>query len=92
MSNNIDFDTISRRIDSYKDAMIGLQDKLTAIPAISPLSGGEGEWKKAQFMKSYLEGIGFDEIKEYNSPDDTVPDKFRPSISAIIKGESSDFT
>jgi succinyl-diaminopimelate desuccinylase len=92
MADKIDFEQISRKIDSYKKEMIDLQGKLTAIPAISPLSGGEGEWKKAQFIKSYLGKIGFDEIKEYNSPDDSVPDKFRPNIAAIIKGESSDFT
>lgn len=92
MANNIDFAQISRRIDSYKDEMIDLQGKLTAIPAISPLSGGEGEWKKAQFVKFYLEKLGFGEIKQYDSPDDSVPDKFRPSIAAIMKGENSDYT
>jgi len=65
MANNIDFEQIARRIETYKDDMIDLQGKLTAIPAISPLSGGEGEWKKAQFVKNYLENFGFDEIKQY---------------------------
>ena len=41
------FEKIAARLDSYRDAMIDLQVKLTAIPAVSPASGGEGEAKKA---------------------------------------------
>jgi succinyl-diaminopimelate desuccinylase len=37
------FEKISQRIDSYEKAMIELQGTLTAIPALSPVNGGEGE-------------------------------------------------
>ncbi|MFH1421595.1 MAG: M20 family metallo-hydrolase [Planctomycetota bacterium] len=75
-----------RKIDSYRNAMIELQSELTAIPAISPKSGGEGEVKKAAFLKKYLQKNGFHNIKEYKAPDKSAPCGYRPSLVAIIEG------
>src|SRR5512136_634239 len=49
-SPGMSFDRISRRLDTYRNAMIDLQIKLGSIPAIAPSSGGEGEAKKAEFL------------------------------------------
>jgi len=82
---------ISEKIDSYESQMIELQKQLTAIPALGPTNDGEGEMKKAQFLKEWMEKeIGFDSIEEYDSPDDRVPSGKRPNIVAIVKGKNSD--
>jgi succinyl-diaminopimelate desuccinylase len=79
------------KIDGYRDEMVDLQAKLTAIPALGPTNDGEGEAKKAAFIKEWMEKeIGFDTMEQYDSPDERVPSGTRPNIVAVIKGESSD--
>jgi len=84
-----DFERISKRIESFRDEMIQLQKDLTAIPALDPSNGGEGEAKKADFLKSFLKKMKFSEILEFNCPDPRVPSGYRPNIIAIYKGKSS---
>jgi len=86
------FERLKSRIDSYQEEMINLQRELTAIPALSPVNGGEGEWKKAKFLKSYLDTIGFDEYMEFNSPDPQVPEGSRPNLVVKFHGERHDRT
>jgi len=77
------------KIDGYRDAMVDLQTKLTAIPALGPTNGGEGEAKKAAFIKEWMEKeIGFDRLDQSDSPDDRVPSGIRPNIVAVMKGAS----
>lgn len=40
MANPDQFERIARRIGQYRDEMVDLQIRLTAIPAIAPGSGG----------------------------------------------------
>jgi succinyl-diaminopimelate desuccinylase len=78
------------KVESYRDEMIALQEKLTAIPALSPVNDGEGEAKKAAFFKGWLEHERiFDTISQYDSPDAGVPSGIRPNIVALMKGKSS---
>ena len=63
------FDRISRRLETYRNAMVDLQIKLGAIPAIAPSSGGEGEAKKAEFLVGYLRENGFTDIEVIKAPD-----------------------
>ncbi len=53
------FEKISRRIDTYRDDMIELQKALTAVPAVGPVNGGDGEMLKAQTAEkaSYRNGF-----------------------------------
>ncbi len=77
------------KIDGYRDAMVDLQTKLTAIPALGPTNGGEGEAKKAAFIKEWIEKeIGFDQLDQFDSPDDRVPSGIRPNVVAVMKGAS----
>jgi succinyl-diaminopimelate desuccinylase len=79
------------KIEGYRDEMVELQAKLTAIPALGPSNGGEGETKKAEFIKEWMEKeIGFDTLEQHDSPDDRVPSGSRPNIVAVMKGKSSD--
>lgn len=86
------FNTLSKRIDTYHDEVITIQTSLTAIPALGPENGGEGEAKKAEYIMNLLKEIKCDDIHFVKAPDDRVPISYRPNILAIIKGKSSDKT
>ena len=80
---------VYEKIEGYREEMIDLQSKLTAIPALGHTNDGEGEEKKAAFIKGWMEKeVGFDELEQHDSPDERVPSGKRPNIVAILKGES----
>jgi succinyl-diaminopimelate desuccinylase len=81
------YQRVAARIDGYTDLMIDLQRRLTAIPALDPESGGEGEGKKAAAILEMLEGMGVEEVEVLNSPDARVPDGHRPNIVARVPGK-----
>jgi len=80
------FEKISRRIDTYRDDMIELQKKLTAVPAIGPVNGGDGEMLKAQMLKKWLLEMGFTNFRHYDAPDDSVSTGLRPNFMTSIDG------
>ncbi|MBP5707229.1 MAG: M20/M25/M40 family metallo-hydrolase, partial [Spirochaetales bacterium] len=82
-------DTIFNQIDSYRDVLIDLQSNLTSRPAIAPDAGGQGEYEKVMWLKSYLSQMGFDAIDEYDAPDERVPQKIRPTLVATINGKDT---
>ncbi len=88
MSDMTPFETIIRRIDSYKDAMIKLQVDLTAIPAMSPDNGGEGEFNKAQFIFKYLTVMNFPNVVEIDAPDSRTSSGIRPNLVVTIPGNN----
>jgi succinyl-diaminopimelate desuccinylase len=73
------------RIESYKEEIIELQRRMTALPAIAPESGGEGEWAKAEYLTSYLRREGF-AVERFDSPDSRTPSGLRPNIIARLSG------
>jgi len=83
---------LNQRIDRFRNAMIDMQIRLCAIPAISPASGGEGEAEKAELLMEYLNSTGFDSIDLIKAPDLDVSSGYRPNIIAKLKGESSEKT
>ena len=92
MVNAETFARIARRIDSFRNEMIDMQVRLTALPAIAPASGGEGEGKRAEFLARFLEENGFVDIQLLNAPDLDAHDGFRPNILARYKGKSAERT
>jgi len=86
------FNKIAKRIDSFRDQMIEMQIQLCAIPAMSPLSGGEGEAKKAEFLLKFLKKNGFKNIKVIKAPDLDAPAGYRPNILVIHEGKNSSKT
>jgi succinyl-diaminopimelate desuccinylase len=80
------FERIIRRIDSYKDAMIKLQVDLTAISALSPDNGGDGEFNKAQFILKYLTAMNFPNVLQINAPDSRTSSGIRPNLVITIPG------
>jgi len=81
------FERISRRIDSYESEMVALQIGLTAIPALAPENGGNGEYKKARYLVNRLAQMGFQNIRTFDAPDDRVVHNCRPNIIVTIPGK-----
>jgi len=89
MPNPESFDRIARRIEGFRDEMVDLQVRLTAIPAVAPASGGEGEARKAEFLTGFLKKSGFKDITVIKAPDLDAPAGYRPNILAYHKGKNA---
>jgi succinyl-diaminopimelate desuccinylase len=87
-----EFEKISSWIESSRSQMIEVQRELTAIPAIGPRGGGEGEAVKAAFILGKLKEWGFSGVEEVKAPADDVPSGYRPSVIARVPGRSSERT
>ena len=77
------------RIHSSEEEMVGFLAELVHMPAIGPLSGGEGEWKKARLIETYLRKWNVGEILHHDAPDETVPEGSRPNIEIRVRGKRS---
>jgi succinyl-diaminopimelate desuccinylase len=86
------FAKLSRRIERFRDEMVDLQIRLSAIPAIAPMSGGEGEAEKAEFLSAFLKKNGFQGVTLIKAPDLDAPVGYRPNLLAYYKGKSSSRT
>lgn len=76
-----------KNIENEKDYIIYLQTELTKRPAISPKSGGEGEYDKAMFILEELKKYKFDKIETINAPDKEAKNGVRPNIVAFYYGK-----
>jgi len=85
--DDVIFERISRRIDSYRNDMIELQKALTAVPAVGPLNGGDGEMLKAQLLKKLLQDMGFTDFRHFDAPDESVSCGLRPNFFTRLKGQ-----
>jgi succinyl-diaminopimelate desuccinylase len=86
------FQRIAKRIEGYEREMIGLQFALTAIPALAPENGGDGESKKAEFLARWLREAGFPRVETCDAPDRRVTGGVRPNLIARIPGRSTERT
>lgn len=91
MSSENGFQRLIERIDSYRSELIELQRELVATPALGPENGGEGEYKKSEFLEGYLVKLGL-KVEVYNAPDERVPDKVRPNLVVKYPGEDGSKT
>jgi succinyl-diaminopimelate desuccinylase len=80
---------ILKKIEGYEAYAIELQRGLTAIPAIAPLSGGEGEYDKAIYLEKELKKLKFDSIKWVNAPQKEAKNGVRPNLIARYNGKKS---
>lgn len=69
--------------------MVSLLSGLVAIPAVSPLDGGDGEYSKAQFIIKKLEELGLGKIEVHNSEDHAARNGVRPNIIVRIPGRTN---
>jgi succinyl-diaminopimelate desuccinylase len=82
------FQRITRRIDSCEEEMIRLQIQLCAIPALAPESGGDGEHRKASFLKNFLQDAGLSPFWVIDAPDERVSSGVRPNLVVRIPGRN----
>ncbi len=80
---------ILEKIEGYETYAIELQRNLTAIPAISPSSGGEGEYDKAVYLEKELKKLKFDSIEWINAPQKEAKNGVRPNLIARYNGKNS---
>lgn len=66
--------------------VVELQTALTAIPALGPENGGQGEWEKARLILNCLNPDS--NIIHVDAPDSRVESGKRPNIVSIISGKS----
>lgn len=92
MINKKEFNSIARRIDTFKDDMINMQIALTTIPAISPDNGGDGEFEKAKYLSSCLKQMNFPDPIEFHAPDERVSSGIRPNLIFKIPGKNTEKT
>lgn len=76
---------LMRQVESYRDEMIAAQRALTAIPALGPANGGQGEHDKARLVEGWLRELGL-EIQRVDAPDERVASGLRPNLVAVAKG------
>ncbi|MCX7757967.1 MAG: M20 family metallo-hydrolase [candidate division WOR-3 bacterium] len=83
---------INESIENLRDYMIRLQCELTAIPAIGPENGGDGEAERGKYLLEVLKELTSNlpqerwQISEYNAPDLRVKSNYRPNIIATFRG------
>lgn len=77
-------DRLTAHILSQSETVFQLQRLFTSYPALSPISGGKGEWDKAQLLPQFLENF---ELAWFNCPD-TLLTEPRPNLIATLKGLS----
>jgi acetylornithine deacetylase/succinyl-diaminopimelate desuccinylase-like protein len=51
---------LDEKIEASEQEAIETMKKMIAIPSISPLSGGEGESKRADFLELFLKSFGLE--------------------------------
>jgi len=77
-------------VDNNKKLFVELETMLSGIPAISPISGGEGEYKKVHALEEWLRSKGFDDFNYINAPDEKAFKGIRPSLILTIPGKKQD--
>jgi len=81
------FERVVKRISGYSEVVVDLQRRLTAIPALDPSSGGDGEEKKAQLILELLRQTGVEQVELLKAEDQRVSAGYRPNIVARIPGK-----
>lgn len=86
------FAAVSQHLDGQTEAIIDLMRTLTAIPALGPKNGGEGEWRKYEAIRGWLEGHGLGAIEACHAPAPECVGGVRPNAIARIPGRRTDST
>ncbi len=81
-------DLLAARIRSYRDDMVAFQRSLTAVRALGPENGGEGEWERSRFLIEQARRFGISDITEVDATDERVPTGRRPNLILRVPGRS----
>lgn len=77
-----------KTIEMLEPEMVVMLSDLIEIPAINPLDGGEGEYRKAKYIAEKLEKLGFGKPESYDSPDSMAMEGVRPNLILRIPGKT----
>ena len=77
------------RIEGYRNAMVDFQRDLTAINALGPGSGGDGEWHRAGFIRDVLAGMGLGHANQIDALDSRAYGGRRPNLVLTREGLQS---
>ncbi len=77
-------------LDGATSGIVELESLLTAIPALAPESGGQGELEKAEALEAWLARRGITKIERFDAKDPRVASGLRPNIVATIPGARDD--
>ncbi|MDR2632693.1 MAG: M20 family metallo-hydrolase [Treponema sp.] len=78
---------ISAFIDGSLPLAVELETELTKRPAIAPVSGGEGELDKADFLEAWLRTQGIRALERHDAPDPRAKGGRRPNLVATLPGK-----
>ena len=73
---------MSSNENADREFIIDSASRLLSIEAISPLSGGEGEYKKGQELIKILKSLGYNDLMEYSIKDSSG--HTRPNIVLLL--------
>ncbi len=90
MVMQMDVEVIFKEIESLRENMVDTLIELVRVPAISPDSGGEGEYDKAQKLLEIIKDWPFDKVERYDAPDPRAKNGVRPNILAYYYGEQGE--
>ena len=90
--NKENINKIFAKISDLEQESVDLMKRLIAINSVGPSSDGPGEQEKAEFLKNYLDQIGFKQVTNYPAPDDRVSNGERPNLIALLEGKNPDKT
>src|SRR5680860_523303 len=77
------------RVHGYRREMVEFQKAITAIRAVGPESGGDGEWERFLFLRDWLEKVGLGMAEEHHASDDRVVAGLRPNLVVRIPGKDA---
>ncbi|MBX8643371.1 MAG: M20/M25/M40 family metallo-hydrolase, partial [Thermoplasmata archaeon] len=75
---------LSGYVSSLEGEMIDAMKRMISIPAISPESGGEGEYDRGEFLVSLLKENGITRVSRFDAPDRKAKHGIRPNIVASL--------
>jgi len=83
---------IKKRLQTYTDQIIDLQRDLTAIPALGPQNGGQGEYVKALYLEKMIKTLFPKTFLSIPCPDPKALQGVRPNLLALFEGQRSSKT
>ncbi|MBQ0039666.1 MAG: M20 family metallo-hydrolase [Treponema sp.] len=90
--NNEEFNQLKNFIYDNTEIAVNLEKLLTAIPALAPENGGEGEAKKCAALEEWLRAAGIKNLEHFDASDSRVPGGIRPNLVATIPGNLDDYS
>jgi succinyl-diaminopimelate desuccinylase len=85
-----DRDKLFGLIDGGREMAIELEREMCARPAVSPVSGGEGELDKALYIEDFLRKRGVADIVRIDAPSPDAKGGVRPNVIATIPGKNDE--